>query len=280
MVKRTLVSLSLLSTVITPLTAEAQGTASRYWSDAWRGWHFYEEPEPEPPDRPAVPPKAAPAASRPTAGKPPEIVEFERLQKSLEETRNIAIMRPTEANVRRYMELEAKVVARASTFADVAQRIAWATPELDPTLQGRPVNAKALEVFDQLQTSQRSESIGVLGRDHVLFFFFRSDCPYCHAFAPTLEAFQARHGIRVVAISVDGGPMPGFPDARRDNGIATTLKVTQVPAVYLAQPFTGKITPIGFGVLSEAQLLERITIVSSQVAELPSPISTSQAALR
>ncbi|HOX69649.1 MAG TPA: conjugal transfer protein TraF, partial [Burkholderiaceae bacterium] len=245
--KRILVSLSLLSTVILPLTAEAQATASRYWSDAWRGWHFYEEPEPEPEDRPSPPPKVAPPASRPTAGKPPEIVEFERLQKSLEETRNIAIMRPTEANVRRYMELEAKVVARASTFADVAQRIAWATPELDPTLHGRPVNAKALEVFDQLQMSQRSESIGALGRDHVLFFFFRSDCPYCHAFAPTLEAFQARHGIRVVAISVDGGPMPGFPDARRDNGIATTLKVTQVPAVYLAQPFTGKITPIGFG---------------------------------
>jgi thiol-disulfide isomerase/thioredoxin len=86
-------------------------------------------------------------------------------------------------------------------------------PELDMTLQGRPVNAKALEVFDQLQQAQRSQSLGALGRDHVLFFFFRSDCPYCHAFAPTLEAFQARHGIQVVAISVDGGPMPGFPDA-------------------------------------------------------------------
>jgi len=31
----------------------------------------------------------------------------------------------------------------------------------------------------------------------VLIFFFRGDCPYCHAFAPTLEAFQARHGIRI-----------------------------------------------------------------------------------
>jgi conjugal transfer pilus assembly protein TraF len=121
--------------------------------------------------------------------------------------------------------------------------------------------------------SQRSESIGALGRDHVLFFFFRSDCPYCHAFAPTLEAFQARHGIRVVAISVDGGSMPGFPDARRDNGIATTLKVTQVPAVYLAQPFTGKITPIGFGVLSEAQLVERITIVAAAPRSRPRPYS-------
>ena len=67
---------------------------------------------------------------------------------------------------------------------------------------------------------------------------------------PTLEAFQARHGIQIVPISVDGGGLPNFPQYRRDNGISRTLQVTQVPAVFLAEPFTGKITPIGFGVLS------------------------------
>ena len=233
--------------------------ASKYWSDSWRGWHFYEELASE--DEPAPQPRTPPAPKPPA--KAPELVEFERLQKTLEEYRNIAILRPTEANVRRYMELEAKIVSQASYFADVAQRVAWATPELDPTLQGRPVNAKALEVFEQQQLAARSRSVAELGKDHVLFFFFRSDCPYCHAVAPTLGAFEARHGINVVAISIDGGPMPGFPSARRDNGIARTLNVTQVPAVFLAQPFTGKISPIGFGVLSESQLLERIAIVSS-----------------
>ncbi|MDP1693710.1 MAG: conjugal transfer protein TraF [Burkholderiaceae bacterium] len=277
---RALLPVLWVLTAIAAPTANAQDANPRYWSDTWRGWHFYEDPEPEATTQRDVPRRSSPSTPKPQPAKLPEIFEFERLQKAVEQTRTIAIMRPTEANVRRYMELEAKVVARASTFADMAQRVAWATPELDPTLRGRPVNAKALEVFEQQQISQRSESIGALGRDHVLFFFFRGDCPYCHAFAPTLEAFQARHGIKVVAISMDGGPMPGFADARRDNGIATTLKVSQVPAIYLAQPFTGKITPIGFGVLSEAQLLERITIVSSQVAELPSPTSTSQAALR
>ena len=269
--------LFLLMTVPWVWAAETQEASPRYWSDTWRGWHFYEEPEPQPKAqrdaRASPPPRPAPAPPRPA-----EIIEFERLQKAVEQTRHIAIMRPTEANVRRYMELEAQVVARASTFADMAQRIAWATPELDPTLQGRPVNAKALEVFEQLQMAQRSDSISALGRDHVLFFFFRGDCPYCHVFAPTLQAFQARHGIRVVAISVDGGAMPGFGDARRDNGIANALKVSQVPAVYLAQPFSGVITPIGFGVLSEAQLVERIAIVSAAPAQPSNPIVARQAA--
>ena len=261
--------------ILNAIASLAQDVAPRYWSDRWRGWHFYEDPAPEEAARPVLPNKDAGARSART----PELLEFERLQKTLEDTRNIAIMRPTEANVRRYMELEAQVVARASTFADVTQRVAWATPELDPTLQGRPVNAKALEVFEQTELADRSRAIGELGKDHVLFFFYRSDCPYCHAFAPTLKAFQVRHGIQVVAISVDGGSITGFPNARPDNGIATALKVTQVPAVFLAQPFTGTITPIGFGVLSESQLLERIAIVTSPRAEARSSGATQDLAL-
>jgi conjugal transfer pilus assembly protein TraF len=34
------------------------------------------------------------------------------------------------------MELEARVVRQASYFSDVAQRVAWSTPDLDMTLQG------------------------------------------------------------------------------------------------------------------------------------------------
>ena len=274
---RLLLALSLMLNVC---ASSAQDVTSRYWSDRWRGWHFYEDPAPEKRERPALPDKTMPVVTPVVPLRAPELVEFERLQKTLEDTRNIAIMRPSEANVRRYMELESQVVARASYFADVAQRVAWATPEFDPTLHGRPVNAKALEIFEQTELADHSRSIGELGKDHVLFFFYRSDCPYCHAFAPTLEAFQARHGIQVVAISVDGGPMPGFPNARPDNGIATTLKVTQVPAVFLAQPFTGKITPIGFGVLSESQLLERIVAVSSPQADAMAPGSTRQIVLQ
>jgi conjugal transfer pilus assembly protein TraF len=243
-----------------------------YWSDRARGWHFYEDPEPEaPPHQPAAP--AVPARA-------PELLEFERLQKRLEETRSVAIMNPTESNVRRYMELEARVVGQASHFADVAQRIAWATPELDPTLQGRPVNAKALEVFEQDQMQARARSIATLGRDHVLFFFFRGDCPYCHAFAPTLAAFQARYGIQVIPITIDGGGLPDFPAPRPDNGIARTLQVTQVPALYLAAPFAGRISPIGFGVLSESQLLERITIAANPEPADLTPNTSHQLSLR
>lgn len=234
-----------------------------YWDERQRGWHFYEVPAVA-----DAPPAAAPATPALPAAevKPAEIAAFAHLQKSLEQARQVAIMAPTDANVRRYMALEARVVAQASRFADVAQRVAWTTPSLDPTVQGRPVNAKALDVFEQDQQQARAHALRALAADHVLFFFFRSDCPYCHAFAPTLAAFEARYGLRIVPISLDGGGIAGLDTPRRDNGIAQTLQVTQVPALFLAAPFEGRVAPVGFGVLSESQLLERITQAATQAA--------------
>lgn len=265
----------LYCTVISTHAAEpVQADSAR------RGWHFYRDPPAEVDEDEDAPPSApqtpVPAPAQP-AEQPPrraELMEFERLQKRLEELRNVSIMRPTEDNVRRYMELEAAVVRRASYFADVAQRVAWAHPELDMTLEGRPVNAQAIEVFDRRQMSERAASVKALSQDHVLLFFFRSDCPYCHAFAPTLVEFSARYGISIVAISVDGRGLAEFPDFRIDNGIGRRLQVNTVPTVFLAQPGTGQIQPVGYGPLSESQLLERLAAIQQPITKEPSGISS------
>ena len=141
--KKTFVTTLLLSLIAAPTFAQSIDERSLYWSDSWRGWHFYEVPAPDPDPYAPLPPVAAPSQTD-------VLRDFTRLQKAVENTRNIAIMRPTEANVQRYMELEAQVVARASYFADVAQRVAWTHPELDPTLQGRPVCAVADQVVTAL----------------------------------------------------------------------------------------------------------------------------------
>lgn len=240
-----------------------------YWLDHERGWHFYEDPPPEPEPKPAPTPPPPSVAQEPPAARPlpppapeaPEIVQFKALQKQLEDAKVIAIIRPSEGNVRRYMELEKFTYDLASKFSDVTQRVAWTTPGLDPTQQGRPVNQLALEVYDREQAQQRRETIAALSRTHVILFFFRSDCPYCHAFAPVLAQFQAQYGLNVVAVSVDGGGLPQFPQPRADNGISRTLQVTQVPAIFLAEPRAGVITPLGVGVLSEEQLVQRVAKV-------------------
>jgi conjugal transfer pilus assembly protein TraF len=246
-----------------------------YWRDRERGWFWYDDPPPERDEGPKPKPKAIPTNIAPsTPKKPSELVEFETLQKRVEDLRNIAIINPSEQNIRNYLNIQNFVIEKASTFADVAQRVIWATPELDPTVTGRPVNAKALEVFDREQAGARTNTVAQLSKTHALFFFFRSDCPYCHQFAPLLRDFEAKFGLKIVPISVDGGGLPEFRNPRVDNGIARTLDVRQVPALFLAEPSGGKITPIGYGVLSESELLERIYVVTQPDADKLVPSTT------
>jgi conjugal transfer pilus assembly protein TraF len=246
-----------------------------YWRDRERGWFWYDDPLPERDEGLAPRPRAVPTISTPAPSKKPsELVEFEALQRRVEDLRNIAIINPSEQNIRNYLNIQNFVIEKASTFADVAQRVIWATPELDPTVTGRPVNAKALEVFDREQAGARTNAVAQLSQTHALFFFFRSDCPYCHQFAPLLRDFEAKFGLHVVPISVDGGGLPEFRNPRVDNGIARALDVRQVPALFLAEPRGGKITPIGYGVLSESELLERISVVTQPDADKVLPSAT------
>jgi conjugal transfer pilus assembly protein TraF len=252
---------------------QEEAAAQKYWADRERGWFWYQLPPPEPKKSKAPPPSTARAHAAPA--RPAALIEFDALQKRVEELRNIAIIRPTERNIRNYLAVQAEVIDKASVFADVAQRVIWANPEFDYTVTGRPVNAKALEVFDRDQINAREGTATALAKDHALFFFFRSDCPYCHQFGPYLKEFEAKFGLAVVPISVDGGPLlPAFPNPKIDNGIARTLDVREVPALFLVEPGSGKIVPIGYGVLSESELLERLQVVSQPDADKAVPSAT------
>jgi conjugal transfer pilus assembly protein TraF len=237
---------------------------------------------PSPRSFPPALPRSPPPQAR---GKPqrdtraPELIEFEQLQKRLEEYRNIAIIRPTEDNVRRYMQLEAQVVRQASYFSDVAQRVAWATPDLDMTLQGRPVNSRAIEVFDREQAQSRKLSrwrSGAHARPVLLLPIGLPVLPRLRAHAGGL---QARFGIQIVPISVDGKGLPNFPSSAATTASRAPCRSPRCRRIFLAEPFTGKITPIGFGVLSESQLVERIATVTAPGADAyvrrPSPAGST-----
>ena len=259
-----------------PASVPATGHAAGAQADVRRGWHFYDDPAVHEPQKEVVPPAPVALPKPTTPQPPPEVKALHELQLQLEQFKAVAVMHPTVANVRRYMELESKVLRNASLFADLSQKVAWANPDLDPTTQGRPVNAQALEVFEQVQMQERSFALANIGSDHILMFFFRGDCPYCHAYGPVLRAFSTKYRIQVLPVSLDGGAVPGFTNARTDNGTAATLNVKQVPALFLAQPITGKIMPVGFGVLSEGQLVERIDALRPRAADaVEAPLTTN-----
>jgi conjugal transfer pilus assembly protein TraF len=189
----------------------------------------------------------------------------------VEDTRNIAIVNPTEANIREHLEAQQLALDTARRFGEASTRVMWATPQFDPSVTGRPTSPTGASLYDAEQGRARERSFASLAQSHAFFFFFKSDCPYCHRFAPTLRQFSARTGIEILPISLDGAGIDDFPDFKPDNGIAARLNVTQVPALFLAEPSTGKVLPVGYGVMALNDLERRVEQITRPDAEAIAP---------
>ncbi|MBK7458257.1 MAG: conjugal transfer protein TraF [Betaproteobacteria bacterium] len=231
--------------------SDAPDVAMTYWRQHREGWFWYRDP---------LPPKPRPPSTTPK--KPKDLADFESLQQRLEELKRVAVMNPTDTNLLAYMRFQRMVMDKSQVFADRWQRLVWSAPDLDYGMSGRPTNAMAINVFDDQQRDRDGQTVRSLAATHGLIFVFRSDCPFCHRFAPILKRFEQDYGMTVLAISLDGGTLPDYPDARPDNGMAARLNATAVPALYLTAPARREIRPVGFGLMSMSDLLERVAALA------------------
>jgi len=253
--------LALLAGLAT--AAPTEDTAKPFLQDQERGWFWYEDPLA--PVKPKPVPKTPAGASAAIPAKPAEVRMYEQFKAGMEEARIVAMFNPTQANVERYVQYRTALVKIADQLAEAGQRVVWANPEYDFT-QARPVSAIGLQVHDANKAEQRRQTFDRLAKGHVLYFFFKSDCPYCHAFAPILAGFAQATGIKIFPVSLDGGGLAAFPQPHRDRGQAASLGATTVPALYLANPATRDIVPVAFGILSETELVERILALDHPAA--------------
>ena len=218
------------------------------------GWHFYcDRDEREAEER--VPQTAVPDAG-PDRSATERILEMRR---ALEEARATAILDPSSANVTAYLRLQKETLAKAAAFSDAFRRTVWATPELDYTLK-RPVGALAKQLWSDGRRAAVSGALAKLGERYGIIYLGHTDCGGCRVFGPLLRAFATRHGLDVLAVSLTGGPLEGWPEAVPDNGRARKLGLagTPVPAVVLFDTKLRRVLPVGFGVMAEDQLAERI----------------------
>ena len=69
-----------------------------------------------------------------------------------------------------------------------------------------------------------------------------------------------RHDLDVLAVSLTGEALEGWPEAVADNGRAARLGLgnTPAPALVLFDTATKRVIPVGLGVMAEDQMAERI----------------------
>jgi conjugal transfer pilus assembly protein TraF len=255
--------------------AEAAASApedSPYWRRSREGWFWQKD---LPLVRKPIPPKAKPptqAAPGPNELSPDErdLAALADFKLRMERALNVATINPTEANVMRYLELHAEARRKASVLADVGSAVALRMPWIDGTTSGsRPVQPTAQRAFDAIKLQDRDQLLRELTQTHGLYFFFRSNCAYCHVQGPMLRQFQEKYGFTVFAVSLDGGQLPEYPNAVRDNGLAQRVADAMgvpsqhfvVPAIVLAKPSTKEVIPVGFGAMTMDEMADRVAMV-------------------
>ncbi|MCE3045406.1 type-F conjugative transfer system pilin assembly thiol-disulfide isomerase TrbB [Legionella sp. 16cNR16C] len=110
----------------------------------------------------------------------------------------------------------------------------------------KPLNPQGLHFFDT----------------HGFVLFYGSECPHCRLFAPVLKSWAARHKAAVLPLALDNQPLPEFPQFLP----ATTEWINAAfggnainyPALFVVNPKTNALYPVGFGSMTETELNERM----------------------
>lgn len=222
-----------------------------------RGWWWYPDPEAEKP----------PVQQEPPRKKLEDITDMAELREEIQRIMDRAIMEPTEDNVRAYLEANDYMMNKAALFTDVGRRLQWQNFDTNYSARNHPTAGFALYDRNQKKQKDLNDSFLKIAETHAIVYFATGkDCAPCDVQSPVLRALANNSGMEVQAISLDGYPIPMFPDAKPDNGFTMALTENKgfpaLPAMYLVSKATRQMIPIAVGNLAASEIKERVHILT------------------
>lgn len=244
------ISFLILFLTSSKLIAASKISSKDYCDEYALGWHFYCQKQQE---------EESPKAELKKSSEDDAEEKLKEIQAKLESKKVKAIIYPTPENIKDYAYEQKQAIDKASVFSDQWRRVVWQNPDLDYTLK-RPVSKIGKETFTDQRNQDIAKTIRDLNQRYGIFFLFRSDCHFCHAYSPIIQSFAAKYSLNIIPVSMDGGSMPGWSKILTNQGQIERMgiEVKSVPATILFDKQTRKIIPVGFGIMSHSDLEERI----------------------
>ena len=232
--------------------------AKPFYAQHDEGWFWYQREEKKELRTDTWKDKSVP--STPSHKIPTAQEKVKQIQQDFEEATAQAILNPTLSNVQHVMTLQRQIIDRSSEFQETwMQASLFEGQHMRASDNGTPVHRKIMQEQKEKELHQKLRR---LAKETGLFFIFREDCKFCHAFAPVVKEFSREYGFEVKAISGDGGVLKEFPDAVSDNGMIDKINVKRVyPALFLAHPPTGNVIPVAWGMTTPDQLLDNFSTI-------------------
>ena len=216
---------------------------SHFYTEHAKGWHWYE---------------VTPIQDEQQAQTPE--MQIQNIRSELDQLRQAAWIEPTEQRLIAYLKAQQAMFQKNQEFAQSWQKVVMHHPELDHSTRF-PVNQAGRHEYEKKLKALITKRLKNLAKSHGLFYFFKSDCNYCHAMHATVKHFSESLDWPLLAISLDGQPTADFPEAKLDQGQAKALNITVVPSLLAICPQTKAVLPLAFGLTAESEIFERIGVL-------------------
>lgn len=187
------------------------------------------------------------------------IEELHNLRQKVDKAKALAVLVPSRVNVKHYMLLQQQLVKQSELFAKAWEKILLE----DATLSGQLTNPTSQYAVNARKALQYQEINALLEKSkskHILLFIYDSRETFSQIAGEMMTAFIEDTGWEVIAVSVDQGNLPQFPDSKiaADQGKALGIEAT--PSYVVINKQTEQVIHVGFGALSVSQLKENIYV--------------------
>ncbi|GAB7225165.1 hypothetical protein VoSk93_43860 [Vibrio owensii] len=128
-------------------------------------------------------------------------------------------------------------------------------------------------LFFLLFITTASPTYAVMQDQYAMVFFYRSDCPYCHKFAPKFKTFTQQAQLQTYVFSLDNRPIAQYPVP-----IPATPEISQlffenprnitVPATFLINVNSRKFVKVSIGDVTYDELEQSVKGILSDSALL------------
>ena len=255
----------LITLLILSLPTLVSGQEDFWTEDVWkspdRGFLFYQEKTPK---------------------NQKELGEFktvEELRAEAQRRLNVAVMDPTEENLKEYLAINTLMLEKSTVFAQRWKETLWANPGFDHTVVHPNANFAQVALKDEKKTAKEA-SLKSLASQAGLVVLVQAGCSFCSMMAPVMANLSAQTGMSVLPVSIKGDVSNDWPNAKPDNGIVKRLMTlsgsvpTVTPAVFLVDRSGQNAQLIASGALSLEDLKDRLVQASGLSQPMNSTIKT------
>lgn len=235
---------------------------NEYYQERERGWFWFEqheEPEDEKQEKQATQMEASQAAKQEQVK-----IDVKWLRENLPKLREAAINNPSRENIAAHQYAQRYMLDLSSRYSRKSMEFMQFESALDEGKR-RPFAAFSLDAFKDSQKQSIKSALSKINNNSHIWFFYSSTCPYCAKQVPVLQELSIRFDIDILAISMDGGRLPGteeFSNVVDHNGVAQKFNVRATPTILLAEDGGKGFTTIGEGLVDLTKIQDRILLAA------------------